>query len=60
MLKKMALESNAAIELEKMILARGDWRIRRNGMMGLRTRDSIHINVGKHTAKMTREAMTNG
>lgn len=60
MLKKMALESNAAMELEKMILARGDCRIRRNGIIGLGTRDSIHINVGKHTTKMASEAMTNG
>lgn len=60
MLKKMALESKAAMALEKTRFERGDSRMRRSGMMGLETRDSIHINAGKQTAKMMSEAMTNG
>lgn len=60
MLKKMQLERKAAMKLEKMRFARGEWRIRRRGMMGRWTRDSIQRKVEKDMAAMEREAMTRG
>lgn len=60
MLNRIELASNAAMKLAKMRFARGAWRRRYRGTMGLATRDSTQRKVGKQTAKMTREAMTKG
>lgn len=60
MLKRIEFVSRAAKKLEKMRLARGWYRIRCSGMMGLDTKDSTQMNAGKQTAKMTREAITKG
>lgn len=60
MLKRMALSRNEAMKLEKMMLARGELYSNIRGMMGRSCCDSTYRHAGKHTPKMTSEAMTSG
>lgn len=60
MLNRTAFMMIAPRTFDRMRPARG-CRVRRSrGMIGSATRDSIQMNKGKQTAKMTSDVMTNG
>lgn len=48
------------MKLARMRPARGLWVMRRSGMIGSATRDSVYKKSGKHIVNMTREVRTNG
>jgi hypothetical protein len=60
MLKLMALASMAAMKFPKMRFARGEFRMRWRGMMGMTARDSNQRKVGKAMAAIERAVRTTG